>query len=98
MHALRQHDLFISINPESECHYDHGQTTGHLITDQASLGVDTYWTFSGDILSQSRLWLQSVRSRNYQKTLDSGILPNKNTMAVEQAFLVATRQGGRALP
>ncbi|KAJ5603223.1 hypothetical protein N7537_006179 [Penicillium hordei] len=97
MCALRQHDLFISITPESECHYGHGQKTGHMISDQASLGVDTNWTFSGDILSQSRLWLQTVRSRNYQKTLDSGVLPNKNPMAVEQAFLLATRQGGRAL-
>ena len=95
--ALRQHDLFVSITPESECHYGHGQMTGHMISDQASLGVDTNWTFSGDILGQSRLWLQTVRNRNYQKTLNSGNLPKKNPMAVEQAFLLATRQGGRAL-
>ncbi|KAL2830821.1 hypothetical protein BDW59DRAFT_140866 [Aspergillus cavernicola] len=97
MQILRQHDLFVSITPESECHYGHGQNTGHLISDQACLGVDTTWTFSGDMLSQARLWLQLVRLRNYTKTLDAGLLPNANPMAVEQAFLLATRQGGRAL-
>ncbi|KAL8727582.1 MAG: hypothetical protein Q9181_005666 [Wetmoreana brouardii] len=95
--ALREHDLFISITPESECHYGHGHPTGGLISDQASLGVDTNWTFSGDMLTQARLWLQSIRNSNYQKTLDAGLLPRANPMAVEQAFLLATRQGGRAL-
>lgn len=95
--TLRKYDLFISITPESECQYGHGQTTGHLISDQASLGVDTTWTFSGDMLGQTRLWLQIVRRTLYDKTLQSGLLPNANPMAVEQAFLLATRQGGRAL-
>ncbi|KAL4936090.1 hypothetical protein BDV06DRAFT_228208 [Aspergillus oleicola] len=95
--ALREHDLFVSITPESESHYGHGQATGHKISDQACLGLDTAWTFSGDMISQARLWLQLVRLRNYTKTLDTGLLPNANPMAVEQAFLLATRQGGRAL-
>lgn len=97
MRALREHDLFTSITPESEDHYGHGQITGRLISDQASLGVDTAWTFSADILGQARLWLQTVRNSNYQKTLDKGVLPKENPMKVEQAFLLATRQGGRAL-
>ncbi|KAL4918987.1 hypothetical protein BDW62DRAFT_200385 [Aspergillus aurantiobrunneus] len=97
MRMLRKHNIFISITPESECHYGHGQTTGHQISDQASLGVDTNWTFSGDMLGQARLWLQLVRLRNYTKTLEAGLLPNANPMAVEQAFLLATRQGGQAL-
>ncbi|KAL3451347.1 hypothetical protein BJX65DRAFT_321288 [Aspergillus insuetus] len=97
MKALRDNNMFVSITPESECHYGHGQSTGHLISDQASLGLDTTWTFSGDMLAQTRLWLQLVRLRNYTKTLDTGLLPNDNPMPVEQAFLLATRQGGRAL-
>ncbi|KAI4222918.1 MAG: hypothetical protein L6R40_008543 [Gallowayella cf. fulva] len=97
MRALRENNLFISVTPESECHFGHGQTTGRLISDQASLGVDTNWTFSGDILTQARLWLQTVRNSNYQRTLSAGLLPRENPMAVEQAFLLATRQGGRAL-
>ncbi|KAJ0415130.1 hypothetical protein BJY00DRAFT_267962 [Aspergillus carlsbadensis] len=97
MKALRDNDMFVSITPESECHYGHGQSTGHLISDQAALGLDTTWTFSGDMLAQTRLWLQLVRLRNYTKTLDTGLLPNSNPMPVEQAFLLATRQGGRAL-
>ncbi|KAL4732964.1 hypothetical protein BDV11DRAFT_214594 [Aspergillus similis] len=85
--ALREHELFVSITPESE----------HKISDQACLGLDTVWTFSGDMISQARFWLQLVRLRNYTKTLETGLLPNANPMAVEQAFLLATRQGGRAL-
>lgn len=59
--TLRENDLFVSITPESEAHHGHGQTTGSQITDKASLGIDTNWTFSGDILSQARFWLQHVR-------------------------------------
>lgn len=42
--TLRENDLFVSITPESEAHYGHGQTTGSQITDKASLGIDTNWT------------------------------------------------------
>ncbi|PQE32658.1 amidohydrolase family protein [Rutstroemia sp. NJR-2017a WRK4] len=95
--ALRENDSFISITPESEMHFGHGSKTGHLISDQASLGIDTNWTFSGDILSQARLWLQTVRLTQYHKTLEGGKLPNANPFSVEQGFLMATRQGGLAL-
>ncbi|KAH4268335.1 hypothetical protein HBI04_075750 [Parastagonospora nodorum] len=97
INALRTHNLFVSITPESECHYGHGQTTGHLISSQASLGVDTAFTFSGDMLSQARMWLQTVRNNSYHKTLHTGLIPNQTPMKVEQAFLLATRQGGLAL-
>lgn len=62
--SLRENDLFVSITPESEFHFGHGQTSGRQITDQTSLGVDTNWNFffPGDILSQTRLWIQYVRS------------------------------------
>ena len=59
--------------------------------------MDTNWTFSGDLLTQARFWLQTVRNSGYRKTLDAGLLPRETPMAVEQAFLLATRQGGRAL-
>ncbi|KAI4282008.1 MAG: hypothetical protein L6R38_003265 [Xanthoria sp. 2 TBL-2021] len=97
MRALRENDLFISVTPESECHFGHGQTIGRLICDQASLGLDTNWTYSGDMLTQARLWLQTVRNTIYRKTLNAGLLPRESPMAVEQAFLLATRQGGRTL-
>ncbi|KAF2219778.1 hypothetical protein BDZ85DRAFT_298684 [Elsinoe ampelina] len=95
--ALRDHDLYASITPESECHFGHGQISGKHISDQASLGIDTAWTFSGDMITQARLWLQIVRKQNYEQTLARGLLPNASPMEVEQAFLLATRQGGRAL-
>ncbi|KAH8691016.1 putative chlorohydrolase family protein [Phaeosphaeriaceae sp. PMI808] len=97
MSALTAHNLFISITPESEFHYGHGQATGHLCAPHASLGVDTAFTFSGDMLYQARIWLQAMRNTNYRKTLDQGRIPNQNPMKVEQAFLLATRQGGLAL-
>ncbi|KAJ0115517.1 hypothetical protein J7T55_012797 [Diaporthe amygdali] len=98
MSALREHDMFVSITPESECHFGHGQVTGKLISDHASLGFDTSWTFSGDMIGQARLWLQTVRNNSYTKTLvEKEKLPNMNPMTVEQAFLLATRQGARAL-
>lgn len=95
--TLRAENIFTSITPESELSYGHGQTTGHLITDQASLGIDTNHTYSGDLHYQARLWLQFTRNRLYQQTLDDGKIPNANPFPVEQAFLLATRQGGRAL-
>lgn len=49
---LRTTNQYISITPESEMHYGHGQPTGHLIQDQASIGVDTHFTYSTDILTQ----------------------------------------------
>lgn len=78
-------------------HYGHLQPTSHLIMDQASLGVDTHFTFSTDILTQARLWLQSARYRVYQNTLDRWQLPAVSPFSVNQAFLLATRNGGLAL-
>lgn len=78
-------------------HYGHGQETSRSIHDQASLGVDTNFTFAGDILAQARLWLQNVRGISYNKTLRKGLIPKENPMSVEDAFLLATRQGGRAV-
>ncbi|KAK4934757.1 hypothetical protein LTR10_024061 [Elasticomyces elasticus] len=94
---LRQHDQHISITPESEMHYGHGQDTSRFIHDQASLGIDTQWTFSGDILLQARLWLQYVRGHQSTEILKRGHIPNQTPMSVMDAFLLATRNGGRAL-
>uniref|UniRef100_A0A0B7KNE1 Amidohydrolase-related domain-containing protein n=1 Tax=Bionectria ochroleuca TaxID=29856 RepID=A0A0B7KNE1_BIOOC len=74
---LRATNKHISITPESEMHYGHTHPTSHLILDQASLGVDTHFTFSTDILTQARLYL--------------------HPFSVNQAFLLATRNGGLAL-
>lgn len=70
---------------------------GHLIQDQAALGVDTFMVFSADILTQARIWLQRTRSRLYDQALDRWEVPVNNPMSVNQAFLMATRQGGLAL-
>lgn len=52
---LRHHIQFISITIESEHHYGHDHPHSYHIQDQASLGVDTYFTFSSDIVWQARL-------------------------------------------
>ena len=94
---LRQTDQFVSITPESESHYGHTNPVSHLIQDQAALGVDTHFTFSTDILTQARLWLQSARYRLYAAVLGVWRIPPNNPMSVTQAFLLATRNGARAL-
>lgn len=94
---LRQTNQFISITPESEMHYGHGHPTSHLIQDQAALGVDTHFTFSTDILTQARLWLQTARKEFYNNVLARWEVPVTNPMSAGQAFLLATRNGGRAL-
>lgn len=78
-------------------HYGHLHPTNHLILDQASLGVDTHFTFSTDILTQARIWLQSTRYRVFQNTLDRWQIPAHSPFSVNQAFLLATRNGGLAL-
>ncbi|KAF1974722.1 composite domain of metallo-dependent hydrolase [Bimuria novae-zelandiae CBS 107.79] len=78
-------------------HYGHLHPTSHLIADRASLGVDTHFTFSTDILTQARLWLQSTRYRMYSNTIKRWQIPKTNPMSETQAFLLAMRNGGLAL-
>ncbi|KAI0515104.1 amidohydrolase [Xylaria bambusicola] len=94
---LRSTNQFLSITPESEMHCGHGHTYSHHIHEQAALGVDTHLAFSTDIITQARLWLQRTRSRLFDEVLDHWHIPAKNPMSVNQAFLLATRQGGLAL-
>ncbi|KAL9944761.1 hypothetical protein ACHAQF_001547 [Verticillium nonalfalfae] len=94
---LKATDQHISITPESELHYGHLHPTSHLLLDQASLGVDTHFTFSTDILTQARLWLQRVRALFYAQGLDAWKIPVNNPMSAGQAFMLATAGGARAL-
>lgn len=94
---LRQFDHYISITPESEMHYGHDHPTSHLTLDQSSLGIDTHFTYSSDILTQARIWLQRVRQTLYREVIQRRHVPASNPMSVNQAFLLATRNGGLAL-
>lgn len=78
-------------------HYGHDYPHSHVVQDQAALGVDTHFTFSTDILTQARLWLQATRRRLYTQVLENWRIPRTNPMSVNQAFLLATRNGGLAL-
>ena len=78
-------------------HYGHLHPNSHLTLDQEALGIDTHFTFSSDILTQARLWLQSVRKIFYREVVDRRRLPAKNPMSANQAFLLATRNGALAL-
>jgi hypothetical protein len=78
-------------------HYGHDHPNSHLILDQASLGIDTHFKFSTDMLTQARMWLQSVRRTLYREVVQSGKLPASNPMSATQAFLLATRNGALAL-
>ncbi|KAH7348800.1 amidohydrolase [Rhexocercosporidium sp. MPI-PUGE-AT-0058] len=65
--------------------------------NQAALGVDTHFSFSSDMILQARLWLQATRLRLYRKVLADAKAPVNNPMSVNQAFLLATRNGAMAL-
>jgi len=95
---LRETNQHISITAESESHYGHLHPRSHLIQDQASLGIDTHFTFSADILTQSRLWLQETRYLLFKEFDETwaGMAAN-NPMSAQQAFFLATRNGGLAL-
>lgn len=94
---MRKHNWNLAITPESELHYGHGHKTSKLVLDQASLGVDTNFTFSGDMLAQTRLFLQHTRGEQYATTLDAGKIPQNCPFDVEEAFLLVTRHGGLAV-
>ena len=94
---LRSTNQYISITPESEMHYGQTHPVSYSIQDQASLGIDTHITFSTDILTQARIWLQQARYERYLSVLKQGKVPGTNPMSAEQAFLLATRNGALAL-
>lgn len=93
---LRSTNQYISITAELERHYGFGDTNLYIM-DQASLGVDTHFTYSADIIGQARLWLQTVRLWFYSQVVANLEVPSNNPMSVEQAFLITTRAGGLAL-
>ena len=78
-------------------HYGLDHPVSHLVQDQAALGADTHFTYSSDIVTQARIWLQSTRLRLHKTVLDLWKIPANNPMSVNQAFLLATRAGGLAL-
>jgi cytosine/adenosine deaminase-related metal-dependent hydrolase len=94
---LRSTNQYYSITPESQMHYGHGYGEGAYALDQAAIGVDTHFTYSTDILTQTRMWLQTARHSMYQNVLDRWQIPTNDPMSVNQAFLLATRNGGLAL-
>ena len=61
------------------------------------MGVDTHFTFSIDILTQMRIWLQETRFYFYNKVVEADKIPMTNPMTVKDAFLMGTRNGGLAL-
>ncbi|KAJ4127352.1 hypothetical protein NW765_017304 [Fusarium oxysporum] len=94
---LRELNHHIAIAPESEMHFGHGFPHSHNIMDQAGLAIDAGWAWSSDLISQARIWLQSVRAKHFQKALDDWKVPANSPMSVNQAFLLATLGGARAL-
>ncbi|PPJ50657.1 hypothetical protein CBER1_05261 [Cercospora berteroae] len=94
---LRTTNQYLSITPESEMHYGHTHEHSAYVQDQASLGVDTHFTFSTDILTQARMWLQRVRYDFSLDVLHKWKVPTDTPMTVAQAFYLATRAGGLAL-
>ncbi|KAL6693121.1 hypothetical protein J3F84DRAFT_381667 [Trichoderma pleuroticola] len=97
LQLLHSTNQYISITAESEMQYGHGHPHSYDVQDQAALGIDTHFTYSADILTQARMWLQSVRLHFYNQVLENWHVPTYSPMTVNQAFLLATRSGGLAL-
>ncbi|KAF9128239.1 hypothetical protein BGX30_014409 [Mortierella sp. GBA39] len=97
LNILRNTNHFISVTPESEHHYTHGQLFTSALLEQSALGIDTSYTFSSDILTQMRLQLQSTRSVGANVAHFNFRFANNTAMTVDQVFLLGTRNGGLAL-
>lgn len=94
---LKATDQYASITIESEMFVGQTNPTAHRWLDQASLGIDAFWTFSSDLLTQARMFLAYIRHTLFTEATSHWEVPSKSPMSVSQAFLVATRSGGRAL-
>jgi cytosine/adenosine deaminase-related metal-dependent hydrolase len=94
---LRSTNQYVAITPESEMLYGHDHQWSHVIQDQASLGIDTHFTFSTDIVTQARIWMKETRLLQYRHAQENREVARNNPMSVNQAFLLATRSGGLAL-
>ncbi|KAF4979143.1 hypothetical protein FDECE_18110 [Fusarium decemcellulare] len=94
---LREHNHYVAIAPESEMHFGHDYLYAHKVMDQASLAVDAHFTYSADMVTQARIWLQSVRRLLFGRAVNEWKIPGNNPMLVNQAFLLATRSGAQAL-
>ncbi|KAG0071911.1 hypothetical protein BGZ89_008981 [Linnemannia elongata] len=97
LNILRNTNHFVSVTPESEHHYTHGQIFTSALLEQAALGIDTSYTFSSDMLTQMRLQLQSTRNVGANVAHVNFRFTNNTVMTVNQAFLLGTRNGGLAL-
>ncbi|KAF4978441.1 hypothetical protein FZEAL_5166 [Fusarium zealandicum] len=94
---LRENNQYIAMAPEFEMHHGADSYSATLIQDQASLSVGTHYTFSGDLVSQARIWLQTVRNTLFPRAIRDFKFPVTTPMSSSQAFLLATRSGGLAL-
>ncbi|RKL26265.1 hypothetical protein BFJ72_g13838 [Fusarium proliferatum] len=91
---LRQTNQYLSITPESEMHYGHTHPHSYYIQDQAALGVDTHFTYSTDILTQARIWLQSVRYFFFDKAFS--LATRAGGLALRRSELGVIREGAKA--
>ncbi|KAJ3464891.1 hypothetical protein MRS44_009677 [Fusarium solani] len=93
---LRRYNHFLGVSSESAHHYGQDHPEAHHVQDHIALGIDTHTTYSTDIVTQARLWLQVTRLRLYRLVTDNWKMPTNNPMSVNQAFILATYNGARA--
>ncbi|KAI8711048.1 Amidohydrolase [Fusarium sp. LHS14.1] len=94
---LQATNQYASITIESEMFVGQTNPTAHHWLDQAALGIDSFFMFSSDLLTQARMLLAYVRNALFSDALAKWEIPGNSPMSVSQAFLVATRSGGQAL-
>ncbi|KAF5249662.1 hypothetical protein FANTH_4970 [Fusarium anthophilum] len=94
---LRKTNQYASITIESEMFIGQTNPTAHKWLDQAALGVDSFWTFSSDLLTQIRIFLAYIRHTIFTEVLSRWELPANSPLSASQAFIMATRSGALAL-
>ncbi|KAG0343409.1 hypothetical protein BG004_005339 [Podila humilis] len=97
LELLRKYNHFVSVTPESEHHFSHGQLFTHRFMGQSSMGTDTSITYSSDMVTQMRLQLQSTRNVLSRPVHYNSRFVNNTAMTVNQVFLMATRNGGLSM-
>lgn len=94
---LKSTDQYVSITIESEMNTAQTNPTSVFFLDQSSLGIDSFYMISSDLLTQARIFIEYVRNYFYSRILANWEVPANSPMSAAQAFILATRNGGMAL-
>ncbi|KAM5359648.1 hypothetical protein ACJZ2D_014321 [Fusarium nematophilum] len=91
---LKATDRHACITIESEMSVGQTNPTAHQWLDQAALGIDSFFVFSGDLLTQAQFLLSYLRHLFFTAIVSHWEVPFNSPVNASEAFLLATRSGG----